>query len=174
MDVVRMDKLFIFDFDDTLANFSMYNTWVLKQPIKLFPHIGKTLPGAVEVLDFLRSKRDRVEMLSMNIVLDDDLKWRKLERVGMRRWFNENNSHFVRHKTPEKILEICSKRKRSKCFMVGNSFDHDVLPALEAGINAIYIPRPWFTAWVPRRLPRNERLWKLKKISQIMDIYNEL
>jgi putative hydrolase of the HAD superfamily len=169
-----MEKLFIFDFDDTLANYSMYNTWVLKQPIKIFPHVGKTLPGAVEVLDFLRSKRDKLEMLSMNIVLDDDLKWKKLNRLGMGRWFNENNSHFVRHKTPETILEICGRRQKRKCFMVGNSYDHDVIPALKAGINALYIPRPWFTAWIPRKIPETERFRKLKNISQLMDIYPEL
>lgn len=174
MDVVHMDKLFIFDFDDTLANYSMYNTWVLKQPIKIFPHIGKTIPGAAEVLDFLRSKNDKLEMLSMNIVLDHDLKWRKLDRVGMRRWFNEKNTHLVRHKTPEKILEICGGYKKKRCYMVGNSYDHDVVPAIEAGINAIYIPRPWFTTLVPKKPPDTKRFRKLKKISQIMEIYNDL
>lgn len=174
MDAEQMDKLFIFDFDDTLANYSMYNTWVLKQPIKIFPHFGKPLPGAVEVLDFLRSKNDRIEMLTMNIVLDHDLKWKKLERLGMRRWFNDDNSHFVRHKTSEKILEICGNHPIKKCYMVGNSFDHDVIPSLEAGINAIYIPRPWFTAWVPRKIPKTDRFRKLSNISQIIEIYRDL
>ncbi len=169
-----MKKLFIFDFDDTLANFSMYNTWVLKQPFKMVPHIGSTIPGAVEVLDHLQSRRDKMAMLSMNVVLDHELKWRKLNRVGMGKWFNDETAHFVRRKTPKKILDICANMKKERCYMVGNSFDHDVIPALDAGINAIYIPRPWFTAWVPRRTPRTDRFRKLSSISQIIDIYDDL
>lgn len=169
-----MKRLFIFDFDDTLANYSMYNTWVLKQPVKIFPHIGSTIRGTVEVLDFLRLKNERLAMLSMNIVLDDDLKWKKLDRVGMGRWFNERSAYFVRRKTPKKILEICGNIRKERCYMVGNSFDHDVVPALDAGINAIYIPRPWFTAWVPRKMPTTKRFRKLSRISQIIDIYDEL
>jgi len=169
-----MDRLFIFDFDDTLAHYSMYNTWVLKQPVKIFPHIGGTIEGAVEVLDHLKAKGNDLAMLTMNIVLDDDLKWKKLERVGMRKWFNERNTHFVRNKTPERILEICRGRRKDRCYMVGNSFGHDIAPALEAGINAIYIPRPWSTAWIPRRMPRSDRFRKLSSIKEILDIYPDL
>ena len=169
-----MRRLFIFDFDDTLAHYSMYNTWVLKQPVRIFPHIGGTIKGADRVLDFLKSKGDDLAMLTMNIVLDHDLKWNKLERVGMRRWFNERNTFFVRRKTPEKILEICRGRRSDRCYMVGNSFDHDVVNALEAGINSIYIPRPWFTAWIPRRMPETERFRKLSSIAEIIDIYPDL
>ncbi|MGA1866147.1 MAG: hypothetical protein ACMUFK_01625, partial [Thermoplasmatota archaeon] len=101
-----MDRLFIFDFDDTLANFSLYNTWVLKGPVKVLPHIGTTIKGAVEVLEFVRSRGDALAMLTMNIVLNDELKWKKLKRVGMDRWFNDRNTFFVRKKTPEKIVSI--------------------------------------------------------------------
>ncbi|MBN1390619.1 MAG: hypothetical protein JXA22_08260 [Candidatus Thermoplasmatota archaeon] len=169
-----MNRLFIFDFDDTLANFSMYNSWVLKQPIKVLPHIGGTIKGAVEVLDFLSCGGDSLAMLSMNVVLDNELKWKKLKRVGMDRWFNERNAFFVRHKTSESILGICGKREKDRCYMVGNSLDHDVFPALEAGIHAIYIPRPWFISWLPRRNPKDERFHRLTNISQIIQHYDGL
>jgi FMN phosphatase YigB (HAD superfamily) len=169
-----MKKLFIFDFDDTLANYSMYNTFVLKQPLKILPHFGGTIPGAVEVLDFLKEKRDRLAMLSMNIVLDDQLKWKKLNRLGMERWFSKENAHFVRHKTPKKIIEICGRTRLDRCYMIGNSLEHDVRPALEAGINAIYIPRPLATSWLPRKLPREDRFLKLSSIVKIIDLYDDL
>ncbi|MBN1539860.1 MAG: hypothetical protein JW939_06920 [Candidatus Thermoplasmatota archaeon] len=169
-----MDRLFIFDFDDTLANFSMYNTCVLKQPVKIFPHIGTTLKGAVEVLEFLRSRGDDLAMLSMNMVLDDELKWKKLKRVGMDRWFNDRNAFFVRRKTPEIIAKICGRRRKDSCYMVGNSFAHDVVPALDAGIHAVYIPRPWFSSWLPRKLPVDNRFHRFSEISQIIQHYDDI
>lgn len=169
-----MDRLFIFDFDDTLANFSMYNTWVLKGPVKVLPPIGTTIKGAVEVLEFVRSRGDDLAMLTMNIVLNDELKWKKLKRVGMDRWFDDRNTFFVRKKTPEKIVSICGNRRKDMCYMVGNSFANDVIPAMDAGINVIYIPRPWFSSWVPRKLPKDPRFHRFPDISQIIEHYDDI
>jgi FMN phosphatase YigB (HAD superfamily) len=169
-----MDRLFIFDFDDTLANFSMYNTMVLKQPVRILPHFGGPIKGAVEVLEFLEGRRDRLAMLSMNVVLNDELKWRKLGRLGMDRWFNSKNAFFVRHKTPEIIRRICGRRRKDSCYMVGNSLAHDVRPALEAGINAIFIPRPLATRWLPRRLPRSDRFHRFSSLEDIIRHYDDI
>ncbi|MFW3146071.1 MAG: hypothetical protein ACMUIE_04590 [Thermoplasmatota archaeon] len=169
-----MRKTFIFDFDDTLANFTVYNTIVLKQPVKVLPHIGGTIKGAEEILEMLSRKGDRLFMLSMNIVLNEEQKWKKLERVGMRRWFNERNSFFVRKKTPHKIREICRGSNPSHCYMVGNSLTNDVIPSLEAGINVIYIPRPVWKRLIPRSKPTSDRIFALKDIREIREIYPEL
>lgn len=166
-----MRKTFIFDFDDTLANFSMYNTMVIKQPVKVFPHISGLLPGVEEVLDHLKARGDRICMLTMNVVLDHDQKWRKLDRLGIRRWFREKDVHFVRHKTPEKMLELCGRTKRNHCYMVGNSLNHDILPALEAGIGAIFIERPMIKRIIPRRKPASDRLYVLNRIDELLDLY---
>ncbi|MEA3558681.1 MAG: hypothetical protein U9R75_05440 [Candidatus Thermoplasmatota archaeon] len=169
-----MRKTFIFDFDDTLANFSMYNTLVIKQPVKILPHIGGLLPGVKEVLDLLSSRGDRLMMLTMNVVLDDDQKWRKLDRLGIRRWFREKDVHFVRHKTAASMIKVVGRVDKRNCYMVGNSLDHDVKPALEAGINAVFIERPLLKRLVPRRRPVSDRLFVLDRIDEIMDIYPRL
>jgi len=166
-----MDRLFLFDFDDTLANFSVYNSWVFKQPIKILPPIGGTIDGATEVLDFLRSKGDDLAMVTMNMILDRDVKWKKLERVGMGRWFDQGNVHMVREKTPELYRKIITGRDPDRCYMVGNSLKHDITPALKAGIKAIYIPRPKVKRLLPLRLPRSDRLTVLKDIRQVMELY---
>lgn len=152
----------------------MYNTLVLKQPLSVLPHYSGLLPGAEDVLDFLSSRHDRLLMLTMNIVLDDSQKWRKLDRLGIRRWFREKDVYFVRNKTPEVIDRICGNANRRRCYMVGNSLGHDMIPALEAGINAIFIERPLAKRLIPRRKPRSDRLITLHRIDQIMDIYPEL
>jgi putative hydrolase of the HAD superfamily len=169
-----MDRLFLFDFDDTLANFSIYNSWVLKQPFPLFPPIGGTIKGAPEVLDFLKGKGDGLVMVTMNMVLDKGIKWKKLERVGMRRWFDEDNVHMVREKTPDLYRKLTAGRDPSRCYMVGNSLRHDIVPALRSGIKAIYIPRPMVKRLLPVRLPRSRDLTVLNDIRQIMGLYDRL
>ena len=169
-----MRKLFIFDFDDTLANYSAYNTWAYKSPIRIFPGLGGTIGEAKRVLDFLKSKGDGLKMVTMNVVLNEDQKWRKMERVGMRRWFDEDNVWMVRKKTPELFREVCGSKRAENCYMVGNSYSNDIEPSLAAGINAIYIPRPRIMRLF--RVPDidNPRLHVLRDIGQIIQVYDSL
>ena len=169
-----MARTFIFDFDDTLAGFSIYNTLVFKQPLKVLPPIGGTLKGVPKVLDFLKQKGDRLFILTMNVVMDETLKWKKMERVGMRRWFSDRNVMMVRRKTPEVIRGICRDAPKAECFMVGNSYKNDMAPALEAGINAIYIPRPVVKRLLNFTLPDRPTLHVLGNIGEIEAKYDEL
>ncbi len=169
-----MDRLFLFDFDDTLANFSIYNSWVLKQPVRIFPPLGGTIDGATEVLDFLKGKGDEMAMVTMNMILDEGVKWEKLERVGMGRWFERENIHMVKAKTPDLFRRLTTGRVPSRCFMVGNSLKHDILPALGAGIKAVYIPRPLIKRFIPARLPRSKDLRVLSDIRQLIEVYDGL
>ncbi|MCK7516106.1 MAG: hypothetical protein MZV70_77120 [Desulfobacterales bacterium] len=169
-----MDRLFLFDFDDTLANFSIYNSWVLKQPVRIFPPIGSTIKGAREVLDFLKGESDELVMVTMNMILDAGVKWEKLERVGMRRWFDEDNVHMVKEKTPDLFRRLTAGRDPSRCYMVGNSLKHDIVPALGAGIKAVYIPRPLIKRLLPARLPRSKDLTVLRDIGQLIEAYDGL
>lgn len=53
--------------------------------------------------------------------------------------------HIVTHdKTPDTYEEVVESLglEKSTCWMIGNSQKSDIQPALEAGINAIYIPNP--------------------------------
>ncbi|MDG6224671.1 MAG: hypothetical protein QCI82_04070 [Candidatus Thermoplasmatota archaeon] len=167
-------RTFIFDFDDTLAGYSLFNTWAIHLDIPLIKPIGGLLPGAERVLDHLSSKGDRLYMLTLNIVLDERRKWKKLDRLGMRRWFHEGNTIMVRKKTPEIFLSICGDTDLSECYMVGNSFRNDIAPALEASIKAIYIPRPFFKRPLSWRHPMSKGLIKLSKIEQIISEYDRI
>jgi FMN phosphatase YigB (HAD superfamily) len=169
-----MERLFLFDFDDTLANHSIYNSWVLKQPIRILPPVGGTILGVPEVLDMILSRGDALMMVTMNVILDDGIKWKKLERVGMRRWFHEGNVFMVREKTPALFRDLTTGRDPSRCFMVGNSLRHDIRPALAAGIKAVYIPRPLIKRLLPSRTPRSKDLTVLKDIRQLIHIYDRL
>jgi FMN phosphatase YigB (HAD superfamily) len=168
-----MRRTFLFDFDDTLAGFAVYNTWVYISPIKIFPPVGGLLPGAEEVLDFLLSRGDDLKMVTLNIVLDEEKKWKKLERLGLRKYFNEDNVWMVREKTPDLFREICRGKNPNYCTMVGNSVINDIRPALDAGIKAIFIPRPIFKRVLPIGVDDPNCL-VLRRIDQIIDRYDEL
>ena len=169
-----MRRCFIFDYDDTLANYPMYNSMAYKLPLKVLPPIGGLIKGADQVLDEVKRRRDKLLMLTMNIIMDHDTKWAKMNSVGIPRWFDERSVHMVRKKTPEKMLELTKGFSRDRSYMVGNSLHHDILPALDAGIRAIYIPRPRWKRLLPRNFPGDDNLIVLKDIREILDIYDEL
>ena len=164
-------RTFIFDFDDTLAGHSVYNTWSLYFDLPLIRPVGGLLPGAREVLDFLTSRGDSVHMLTLNILLDEEAKWRKLERLGLFRWFDEMNTFMVADKTPEIFRRICRGRDPRRCYMVGNSFRRDIGPALRAGIKAIYIRRPLVFRVFPDMHGQHENLIRMDRLGQIINEY---
>ncbi len=167
-----MRRLFIFDYDDTLANFPLYNSLVFKMPVRVLPPIGGLIKGANDVLKFISGKGDRLHILTMNLLMDHDSKWRKMDHVGITKWFDDGNVDMVRRKTPEILLSICRGLPKKRCFMVGNSYKHDIEPALEAGINPVYIPRPKYKRLIPMKV--HEDVILLDDIRQIMDIYDDL
>jgi putative hydrolase of the HAD superfamily len=169
-----MRRFFIFDFDDTIANFPLYNSLRFRVPLDILPPMGGLIPGASDVLDMILKRKDRLHMLTMNIMMDEGSKWKKMNSLGISRWFDESNVTMVRRKTPEMMLSITKGFPRDRCYMVGNSLTHDVEPAIEAGIGAIYIPRPRMKRLIPRSLPDSDRLLILKDIRDMIDIYDRL
>jgi putative hydrolase of the HAD superfamily len=167
-----MHRLFIFDYDDTLANYPLYNSLAFKSRRRLLPPVGGLIKGADEVLKFLHGKGDRLHILTMNIIMDPDSKWRKMDHVGITKWFRKEDIDMVRNKTPEKMLSICGDLPPRRCYMVGNSYRHDMEPALDAGINAIFIPRPRYKRLLPRKV--DKRVMVLKDIRQIIDLYDKI
>ena len=116
---------------------------------------------------------DDLMMVTLNIVLDEEKKWKKLERVGLRKYFNEDNVWMVREKTPDLFREICRGRNPRRCTMVGNSVINDIRPALDAGIKTIFIPRPLFKRVLPIRID-DPKCTVLRRIDEIIDRYDEL
>lgn len=132
------------------------------------------MDGAEELLDRIKARRDRLQMLTMNVIMDHETKWRKMDHVGISRWFDETSVHMVRHKSPEKMLELCGGIRKDRCYMVGNSYNHDIVPALEAGINAVYIPRPRYKRLLPQNFPDDDHLIVLRNIRELLEMYDDL
>ncbi len=98
---------------------------MLRHPIELLPHAR----GAVEAL----AGRYRLLLITKGDLLDQE---RKLAQSGLGELFD--GVEIVSDKTAPVYDRIFDDPSRS--VMVGNSLKSDILPALEAGAWAIYVP----------------------------------
>ena len=169
-----MGRTFIFDFDDTLADFSGYNTLVYKLPLRVLPPLGGLIKGVPQVLDFLGREGVELHLVTMNVVITEDQKWRKLDRVRIRKWFSRENIHMVREKTPQVFRNVFGDRAPDDCYIVGDSYTFDVKPGLEAGYKVLFIPRPLYKRRYPIPKDPVERLWVLKDIRDLLHLYPDL
>lgn len=109
---------------------------VYEQPIEPYP-------GMVETLNLLRSQGHELHLYTGG---DTVIQQRKIEQMRLTEYF-EDRIYIRQHKNAEALEEILMSRRfdRSRSWMIGNSLRTDVMPALSAGIKAIYIkiPNEW-------------------------------
>jgi putative hydrolase of the HAD superfamily len=94
------------------------------------------VPGVRETLRFLRARGARLALLTKG---DHDLQSRRVERSGLRDFFD------VIQIVPEKSLAVIRDVVAAlgvdvgSAWMVGNSIRSDVIPAIDAGLRAVWI-----------------------------------
>jgi putative hydrolase of the HAD superfamily len=136
------------------------------------------IPGAEKTLDFLAcEKSDTLFILTVGDPAVQGAKW---EGCGLRRWFSEDRLIIVRWEPAagypgDKTEELVALRGRypgRKIFMVGDSISSDIIPAIRAGVGAVYIPSYW--EWRPgtQELPKEAIV--LSQINQIIEKHDEL
>ncbi|MGK5643534.1 HAD hydrolase-like protein, partial [Streptomyces sp. URMC 126] len=66
----------------------------------------------------------------------------KIDRSGLGIWFG--HTAIVREKDAEAYRELVRDQQldASNAWMIGNSPKSDINPALEAGLNAVFVPHP--------------------------------
>lgn len=89
----------------------------------------------------LQSLTDQGHDLYLYTGGDATIQMRKIREAGLHRYFGER-IFVALHKTREfmETLIHTQQFERARTWMIGNSVRTDVLPAIEAGINAIHIP----------------------------------
>jgi putative hydrolase of the HAD superfamily len=94
------------------------------------------VPGAREILTTLRARGARLALLTKG---DRRVQRRRIERSGLGALFDIKR--IVAEKSPETIRQVVASLGISveSAWMVGNSIRSDVLPALSAGLRAIWI-----------------------------------
>ena len=123
--------------------------------------------GARETLDYIREQGDVQVLITKGEVLVQDY---KIVALDLDRWFDEE-IYIVDSKNKETFEEHQRRFPRSRMYSVGNSYPSDVQPALEAGINAIYIP---YYTWLGEGSDveiNPARVLQLRKVEEIIGLY---
>lgn len=126
------------------------------------------LPDVVDTLKHLRSTRKyRMVLATKGDLLDQK---RKLQQSGLEQYFD--NVEIMCDKRTHDYDELC---RRVQCtpdrlIMIGNSFKSDILPIVELGGYAIYIP--YKTTWQHEVAPiiEHERIYRISRLNESIEI----
>ncbi len=125
------------------------------------------IDGVVEGLEALH-KNYRLLLISKGDLVEQR---RKIEKSGLKSYFDA--IEIVSHKD-KNVYEELLKRNRvdgNEFVMVGNSLKSDILPALEAGAYAVYIP--YDITWVHEMAEEpddNARYFKVDKFANLPEL----
>jgi putative hydrolase of the HAD superfamily len=136
---------------------------IAEQPIELLKHVSPTL-------DELR-RRHRLLLVTKGSVREQN---GKLDRSGLRPYFNA--VEVVAEKHAESYRAIVEKfgLDRRSTWMVGNSPKSDINPAIEAGLNAVFIPHA--ETWVLEhaelcQAPESQQLLTLERFQLLCEVF---
>jgi putative hydrolase of the HAD superfamily len=108
---------------------------MLSAKVELLEHVGETIPRL--------AARYRLMVITKGDLLDQET---KISRSGLGQYFQQ--VEVVSQKTPETYRRLLKKAGLlpERFLMVGNSLKSDILPILELGGSAVYIP--YETTWL--------------------------
>lgn len=128
--------------------------------------------GVKETLDFLATDLDN--QFAMVTFGAKEIQEKKIKALGLEDMFNYSNTYIEKFSKLGAIKELSRDRDLSKVYFVGDSWNGDMVPALKAKVNPIYIPDNvvWGVSGIP-----DERINLVKKISDITELktnYDEI
>jgi putative hydrolase of the HAD superfamily len=129
------------------------------------------LPGVVPTLERLR-EHHHLYLVTKGEYEEQRL---KIEASSMEPLFD--GVIITHEKSPETYHDAVASLAldRARTWMIGNSPRSDINPALEAGINAVFIPHPYTwrleEADVPEAAPQGRQLLRLAAFSQLVDVF---
>ncbi len=126
-----MNKVFVFDLDDTLM-INVHDYAELFDPSRYANNIH---PEAFRLIWFLQNQRD-VPMLMSN----GDKRVQSNKFSALRAGDNFVRVRIVANKTPDTFREMVKGFEGYSPYSVGNDYEKDIVPALEAGFKGVFIP----------------------------------
>lgn len=135
---------------------------ILEQPVELLEGVEETLEelaGRHELIVFTKGHADEQRM--------------KIDASGVGRWFAD--AVVVKEKNREAYEGLVSERglEKRRTWMIGNSPKSDVNPALEAGLNAVFVPheRTWTLERQELRAPGPGRLVVVERFGDLRGLF---
>lgn len=132
----------------------------------LINHRVELIPGVAETLEAL-TERHQLLLLTKG---DREEQQRKIDASGLAGHFH--SVHVVREKHAGTYLRLVEQHgfPPSKSWMIGNSPKSDILPARQAGMNAVFIPND--NTWVledGHLDPTDEHVLRLERFLDLLD-----
>lgn len=135
---------------------------ILEQPVELMAGVAETLAelaGRHELILFTKGHADEQRM--------------KIDASGVGRWFA--HAAIVKEKNREAYEGLVRDHglEKRRTWMIGNSPKSDVNPALEAGLNAVFVPhaRTWTLERQELRAPGPGRLVVVERFGDLRGLF---
>lgn len=146
---------------------------LFKLGLSVYDQEIEAYPGMVETLDTLQNEGHRLYLYTGG---ESRIQKRKIEQMKLADFF-EDRIYIRQHKNVKALEEILSAGRfnRSLTWMIGNSLRTDVVPALTAGINSIYIKqqREWHYNLVELKQEPHNVLYTVSALTEVPDIIAE-
>ncbi|HAX43864.1 MAG: HAD family hydrolase [Bryobacteraceae bacterium] len=135
---------------------------ILEQPVD-------PLPGVAETLEYLASRHD-LALFTKGHPEEQKL---KIDRSGLGVWFG--HTAIVKEKDVASYRSLVGQLgwPAERTWMVGNSPKSDINPALEAGLNAVFVPheRTWTLERQPLREEGPGRLEVVREFAALRSLF---
>jgi putative hydrolase of the HAD superfamily len=111
------------------------------QFLELLPSRNILFPYAIEILEYLRNKKYFLHLITNGF---ESTQHKKLANSGLTRYFVEiitsegSNSLKPNKEIFDFALEKCCAKKE-ECIMIGDSVEVDIIGAMNAGIDQVYV-----------------------------------
>jgi len=123
--------------EEQLAKFRSFANSPFDQPVTIFP-------GVKEGLEAL-SEFSRMVIWTRG---NHDVQMKRIQRCGLLKYFECVYAFNDKNATRLKEVIEAETEIEQEVWMIGNSIEHDIMPAVEVGINAILISRsPGGMSW---------------------------
>jgi putative hydrolase of the HAD superfamily len=142
---------------DDLMRIMNFTEQILHHPIEL-------MPGVDETLEYLASRHS----LTLFTKGDPEEQKLKIDRSGLAIYFG--HTAIVKEKNAASYAALIRERRLEPAhsWMIGNSPKSDINPALEAGLNAVFVPHE--RTWTLERAELREGPGRLLKIARFDEL----
>lgn len=131
-------------FEDTLNHFNIEGIDPIKMNelyLQLMPLQTKLFPGVIETLDYLKKKGFQMHVITNGF---KEVQHKKIESSGLKPYFSKVFiSEEIKYPKPDvrifqHALKTCNAKK-SRSIMIGDSWDSDIVGAINTGLSQVAI-----------------------------------
>lgn len=146
---------------------------LMKLGLSVYEQEIEPYPGMIETLDLLTRQGHELILYTGG---EQAIQERKIEQMKLAVYFHDR-IYIRQHKNEEALEGILSSRHfdRDNTWMIGNSLRTDIIPALTAGINTIYIklPNEWTYNVVELKNKPTTAMYTVSSLEEVPHIIEE-